>query len=551
MKKQTSITHTKLTRRVAAAALAASLLPLVSAHAAQPLMTHHTWPDVAQGKAALVQHLDGASSLHLVISLPLRQGTDLQGFLNNLYNPASPNYKQYLTVDQFTNMFGPTKADYDAVMNWARQNNFTITHTARNRHIVQVDARVADIERAFHVTMNVYQHPTESRTFYAPDREPAADAPVALWHVSGLDNYSIPRSLASQRITPSPDATGSGPGGNFLGSDFRAAYYGDGSLTGTGQSLGLLEYVGFDPADAQSYFDQYGPPLTTTITPISTDGTEAVCDTCSDAEQALDIEHGISMAPGLDECRVYVGSTDDAILNAMADDNICKTLSCSWSWRPADPLVDDPIFMEYQAQGQTFLTASGDDGAWDPFTQFSWPADSPLVVSVGGTHLVTDGAGGPWMSETAWSFSGGGVSLNGQPIPDYQKNYHVISADKGCSKTLRNAPDIAAEGDFDNWICYNGVCGGGWGGTSFSTPRWAGYLALANEQATRLRLPTVGFINPAVYQIGIRPKNHYLANFHDITIGGNGGFATFPGFDLVTGWGSPNGPRLIKRLLEH
>jgi subtilase family serine protease len=400
--------------------------------------------------------------------------------------------------------------------------------------------------------MNVYQHPTENRTFYAPDRELAADAPVALWHVGGLDNYSIPRPMLSRQAdgAPSPDATGSGPGGQFLGSDFRAAYYGSNKLTGAGQKLGLLEYVGYDPADPILYFTNYGPPLTTTVTPISTDGTLANCPACEDAEQALDIEHGISMAPGLDECRVYVGSTDDAILNAMADDNNCGTLSCSWEWRPADPQVDDPIFLEYAAQGQTFLVASGDDGAWDAGTLFSWPADDGNIVSVGGTHLVTNGAGGSWLSETAWVFSGGGVSLNNTPLPKYQKNFHVISEAKGCSKTLRNAPDVAAEGDFDNWICADGVCQGGWGGTSFATPRWAGYLALANEQAARLGVPAVGFVNPTIYKIGEHPKPKYLANFHDITVGGNGGFLTFPGFDLVTGFGSPNGPTLIKNLLD-
>src|SRR5450432_483018 len=265
MIKSTLLQHTKNTLGATAAGTAALLLSFGSVHptqAAQPLLTQHTRPDVTQGKAAFVQHLDAATSLHIVISLPLRQGTDLQGFVSNLYNPASPNYKHYLSVQQFTDMFGPTQGDYDSVKNWAHANNFAITHTAANRHIIQVDARVADIERAFHVTMNVYQHPTENRTFYAPDRELAADSPVALWHVGGLDNYSIPRPMSSQQdMLANPDSTGSGPGGQFLGSDFRAAYYGPGPLTGAGQSLGLLEYVGFDPADPISYFTQYGPPL--------------------------------------------------------------------------------------------------------------------------------------------------------------------------------------------------------------------------------------------------------------------------------------------------
>jgi kumamolisin len=70
--------------------------------------------------------------------------------------------------------------------------------------LVQIDASVESIEKAFHVTMNVYQHPTENRTFYAPDREPTLDRSIPLWNISGLDNYSTPRPLVSQGVTPSP-----------------------------------------------------------------------------------------------------------------------------------------------------------------------------------------------------------------------------------------------------------------------------------------------------------------------------------------------------------
>jgi subtilase family serine protease len=383
--------------------------------------------------------------------------------------------------------------------------------------------------------------------FYAPDREPTVNLSVPLWHITGLDNFSIPRPASlGQNLTASPNSTGSGPGGQFLGSDFRAAYYGSGPLDGSGQSLGLLEFVGYNPADVTKYFSLYGPPLVTTVTPVSTDGSPATCTTCDDTEQALDIEVAISMAPAMDEVLVYVGRTDAAMLNRMATDNAAKSISCSWSWRPADPSTDDPIFLEFAAQGQTFFTASGDSGAWGPGTLFSWPADDQNVVSVGGTHLVTNGAGGPWQSETAWSDSGGGISLNGVAIPNYQMNKKVVNSTNGASRTLRNAPDVAAEGDFDNWICYDGTCGGGWGGTSFAAPRWAGLVALANQQAVLNGNPTVGFINPLLYKIAERTG--YARNFHDITSGSNGGFNAVTNFDLVTGWGSPIGPTLIRSL---
>jgi xanthomonalisin len=109
------------------------------------------------------------------------------------------------------------------------------------------------------------------------------------------------------------------------------------------------------------------------------------------------------------------------------------------------------------------------------------------------------------------------------------------------------SPDGAAEANTDNYICYDGTCEGGWGGTSFAAPRWAGYLALANQQyAYNNSGKTLGFINPALYSIGL--GSSYSTDFHDITSGSNGTYSTLTGYDLVTGWGSPKGAGLINTL---
>ena len=168
------------------------------------------------------------------------------------------------------------------------------------------------------------------------------------------------------------------------------------------------------------------------------------------------------------------------------------------------------------------------------------------MTSVGGTDLVTASPGGPWQSETAWTGSGGGISPNGIAIPTYQKAAGVITAGNKGSTTLRSAPDVAAEGNTDNFICYDGKCAGGWGGTSFAAPRWAGYLALVNQQSVSHGHATVGFLNATIYSIGL--GSNYGADFHDITSGSNGTYSTIKGYDLVTGWGSPNGAALINTL---
>jgi len=230
----------------------------------------------------------------------------------------------------------------------------------------------------------------------------------------------------------------------------------------------------------------------------------------------------------------------------MATDNISKSLSCSWGWKPADPASDDPIFKEFAAQGQNLFVASGDSSAYRKKSIGVYPADDAYVTSVGGTDLTTASAGGPWLSETAWADSGGGISPDKIGIPAYQKTPGVITkANKG-SKIYRNSPDVAAEANADNFICYDGTCGGGWGGTSFAAPRWAGYLALVNQQAVANGNGSVGFINPSIYAIGL--GSSYGNAFHDITRGKNSTYSTKPGYDLVTGWGSPNETDLIDSL---
>ena len=112
--------------------------------------------------------------------------------MQELYDPSSPSYRHFLTVPEFTARFGPSQQDYDAVVGFAKANGFTVVGGSRDAMDVQLEGSVASIEAAFHVNMGVYQHPTEDRTFYAPDREPTVDLPFPLWHISGLDNYSIP-----------------------------------------------------------------------------------------------------------------------------------------------------------------------------------------------------------------------------------------------------------------------------------------------------------------------------------------------------------------------
>lgn len=539
----------ELSRVASLASCSALLLSVIHGQAlGQSVLTRHVRQEVMSGQALLLNRLPANQSLNLNIMLPLQNESDLNNLLGRLYDPNSPLFRQFLSVQEFADRFGPSEDDYAAVIRFAEQHGLTVTGTFPNRMVVNVSGPVINVEAAFHVLMQAYQHPTEQRTFYSPDREPSTDLGIPLWHIAGLDNFSIPHPISlHQDLTAKGNTTGSGPNGYFIGSNMRAAYYGNGGLTGAGQSVGLLEFAGYNLADVTTYFDEVGPTNSVTVEGISTDGSSVSCKHCNDTEQVLDIEEAISMAPGLNSLLVYVSDTSDvSIFESMASQNVAKSLSCSWGWSPADPSSDDPIFEEFAAQGQNLFAAAGDSGAYSNNSNSVYPADDAYVTSVGGTDLTTSGPGGPWASETAWVDSGGGISPDGISIPSYQKKPGVINSSNKGSTTYRNSPDVAAEANTDNYICYDRKCEGGWGGTSFAAPRWAGYLALANQQYAKKSGGSIGFINPSLYSIGL--GSSYSTDFHDITSGNNGTYSAVKGYDLVTGWGSPKGAGLINSL---
>src|ERR1017187_739281 len=203
-----------------------------------------------------VRHSSRWTRLNLSIGLPLRDREGLTNLLQQLYDPASTNYHRFLTPEQFAERFGPTAQDYQPAASFAQSHGLAVTAKHPNRALVSVRGTMADVERAFHVTMNEYQHPTEARTFYAPDREPSLDLAVPVLAVGGLDNYLIPHPCMKPISSgqPQPNLTGSGPNGAYLGKDFRAAYVPGVPLNGAGQTVGLLEFdYGYYQSDITAY----------------------------------------------------------------------------------------------------------------------------------------------------------------------------------------------------------------------------------------------------------------------------------------------------------
>jgi subtilase family serine protease len=504
--------------------------------------------------------------LSVAIGLPMRNSDGFHQLLEQIYDPASPEFHQYLTPGQITDRFGPAEQDYDAVIAFAKTNGLQIARTHHGRTLLTVEGTVADIEKTFHVTMWLYRHPTEARTFYAPDTEPSVDLGVPLSLVCGLDNYFLPRPSGRPgeglAVPGAKSGGGSGPNGVYQGQDFRTAYVPGTSLTGAGQSVGLLELDGYYTNDILSYEAQAGLP-NVVITNVLVDGATGTPDNTGGnvGEVSLDMEMVISMAPGISRLIVYETPNSGLVtwldaLTQMQEDNSAKQLSSSW-FIPFEYSPVDTTYEKFAMQGQSFFQSSGDDLAYH-YGVGEW-ADDPYITVVGGTSLSTDD-NGSWLSETVWNNgdgvngSGGGVSstnLGNYPIPSWQKGINMTT--NGGSTTNRNIPDVSMLADYA-WVIWNNGTSNWWWGTSISAPLWAGFTALANQQAASRSEPPLGFLNPALYAIGSGPL--YSSCFHDITSGNNTNsrslnlYSAVPGYDLCTGLGTPDGINLINILTQ-
>jgi hypothetical protein len=500
-----------------------------------------------------LKDLEGTNYLGLVIALPLRNRGMLTNMLKQLYDPAATNYHQWLKPDEFTERFGPTEEDYQKVVGFAAAHGLRVTHTHSNRMLVDVTGKVTDIQNAFQVKLRVYRHPTENRTFYAPDAEPSVETNLPILCVSGLDNYELPHRLGgsikpvalstNQGITAY--TTGSGPGGDFTGTDFRAAYVPGVTNTGAGQYIAIIDVGGaYYTNDIYKYETNSG--FSTVVSNILLSGSTGIPNgnDADDGEEALDIDMAMSMAPGAVILN-YEGGSDD-VFNQIAIDDLAKQMTLSYGFGINEGNLQ--IFQEFALQGQSFSQASGDGGA-DP-NGGTGLTGNPYATIVGGTDLTTTGDGGSWVSETAWSGSGGGIS--GYGLPDWQQGI-ATSANQG-SSVYRNFPDVAMLANPTIWWYYENGVGSTVGGTSAASPLWAGFMALVNQQAAAAGKPSAGFVNPAIYALGKGTYSVYTNCFHDLTVGNTfnsqnpSRFSAGVGYDLCTGWGTPTGSNTINYL---
>jgi uncharacterized repeat protein (TIGR01451 family) len=508
------------------------------------------------------------NNLQLAIGLPMHDQAGLNTLIQQISDPASPNYHKYITTEEFTERFGPTKEDYQKAIDFAQSNGLKVTGKHANRMVLEVNGRASDVEHAFGVTLRTYKHPTENRDFFSADTEPVVPEGTPILDISGLNNYSRPHPRLVvkpvSQVTNTPHA-GSGQFGTYLGYDFRNAYVPGTTLNGAGQKVALLQFDGYTASDIATYAQIAGLP-SVSLTNILLGGFSGIPTfSGGEVEVSLDIEMVMCMAPSIDQILVYEGdpfsTAPNTILSRIANDNAARQVSCSWGWGGGPDATTEQIFQQMIVQGQTFFNASGDSDAFLPGQVDNpgypgSPSSSPNITQVGGTTLSTTGPNGARVSEQVWNvgFNSGAGSCGGissfYGIPSWQQGF-ANSTNQG-SSTFRNIPDVALTAD--NVFVY--VDGGGLpgvGGTSVAAPLWAGFTALVNQQGVLNGKPSVGFINPAVYAIARTAT--YNSVFNDITNGNNTWFQSPTSFyavtnyDLCTGLGTPNGTNFINALV--
>lgn len=538
-------------------------------------------------------------TLTATIGLTLQNPEALLTLIESQYDRNSPSYRHFLSPSEFANQFSPGNADYQKVMDFSQANHLSVVATSSNRLIVTVQGTVASLQSVFGVTLGRYRR-ADGSEFRGLDREPSLDLEVPVTQISGLDNFKRPRSnllrstlRSKNAVRPGILSFGSGTGyeGSYQGYDFRDAYLNGvaASLTGAGQTIGLVEFTTYPTlaSDIQNYEQTSSPPLPmnsptqVTFSASTFDSTGLLVN-----EASLDIETAIAMAPGA-TIVVYEGSQfgdGTEILNAMATDlPLCRQISCSFSFGDANAST---LLTELAAQGQGVFIASGDNGAYgsgDMDGPVPYPMSlSPFLTVVGGTALTTSGSPTQTFgSETAWNdyctscpdggsgeggASGGGicsdkVNQQSQPaqlaLPFYQNG--VANGSNQASSTWRNIPDVAMNAT-NFLVVSEGTTypsssqQSDFEGTSGAAPLWAAFSALVNEQAAAQGVAPLGFANPALYGVG--GSSGGSSAFHDTTSGDNSMQNANPifynavgGYDLVTGWGSPNGLAMVQALV--
>jgi subtilase family serine protease len=524
-----------------------------------------------------------AMPMEITVRLALHNTAALEQLKLDQQDPSSPSYHKWLTPAQFNARFGPTEADADAVAQWLSSEGFTIKAIDLAQHVVTATASAGVVGQALDTTI------VSNGTLFANTTDPAIPAAIAplVINIDGLNNIvkAVPatpenfRPLSDADTTEGSDAspTFNGPQGlGFSPQDFRT-YYNEASLIAGGNSgakapdcIGLAATSDIHSNTFGAFTKKFALPPVKVTKIYASGGSPGFND--AEVEADLDVEYSHALSPAT-PIRVYVGAgsndLQDAITRSVSD-GVCGAVSISFSYcTPSGSLLNalHATFNQATTQGQSVFISSGDEGsaglttgcAVATFQTVNEMCADPNVTCVGGTQFSPsyDSKGKDTSTihtalESVWNdgigATGGGVSTF-FARPAYQVGTGVPAG------SMRLVPDVSLgaspilPGYYVVAFSRGKNLFGTIGGTSLSSPAWAGYSRLIANAANDAKL---GALNPQIYKIGNMGSS---AGLIDVLTGNNSfnflsGFAAGPGYDEATGWGSPDMSLALVSLLS-
>jgi kumamolisin len=510
-----------------------------------------------------------------------------------------PSKREYLSRDEFNNIFGSDPEDLNRIAGWARANKLKVLDVNAPKRRVLVEGTITDIDSAFGIELKDYEHPQSGR-YRGREGEIHVPAELAgiIEGVFGLDTRRVgrPRNRRSRAVPAlyqevAVEKTGrEGKGrvlartsnpfpASFLPPQLAELYDYPADTDGGGQNVGIFAFNGGsipDPHGGYSikalntYFQKVLGTATPKITNVVVHGAGNNPGDDTNASSRLGDATGEVMldmcvvggaAPGANIFMYFTEFTSqgwvDALHEAIAGEHDLSVISISYGNPEKDPQsawtrmgvkIVNQAFQAAAAKGITICCASGDDGSSDQIAtgvHVDFPASSPFVLGVGGTKLIAGVSG--IESETVWNedlidegAGGGGISKVFAK-PAYQDSVSVPPSADSRHHVGRGVPDVAAVADPETGVIRMNVDGvhiEPTGGTSASAPLWAGLVARLNQ-----KLPTrCGFLNPTLY------AHCATGVLNDITQGNNGAYSATTGWDACTGLGTPNGDKLFAAL---
>ncbi len=532
--------------------------------------------------------LDLSAPIHgmrIILGQTNEQAAALDQLLEDQRNPSSPDYQRWLTPEEYGERFGVSDNDLAQLASWLQSQGFTVDQVARAHNWIAFSGTAGQVRDAFRTELHHYEADGKSHFANATDPLIPASLMGVVDAIRGLDDFRPEPQRQTFKAIPDFNASN---GFHYIGpADLATIYdiqalYSEG-FDGAGQKLVIAGQTDINLSDIRAFRAQFALPAKDPQLVLV--GSDPGTNQSDRIEANLDLEWSGAVARNATIIYVYSQNVFQSVEYAI-DQNLAPVISVSYGGcETAATLSFRTLAQQANAEGITWLNASGDSGAagcdsdgeraasQGPAVTF--PADIPEVTAVGGSEF-DEGSSNYWSAQNGSGLKSALSYIPEEAWNDTSQGYGLASGGGGASALYakpwwqtgpgvpndqtRDVPDVSltASGDHDGYVIYSGGLISV-GGTSASSPSFAGIVAILNQYLTAkgaLAKPGLGNINPSLYSLAASTTGL----FHDITKGnnvvpcalgskgcgsGSFGYAAAAGYDLATGLGSVDAYNLV------